>query len=287
MKRPSKDPLLRLVESYFDDHLRRVRGASRHTLRAYAHALRLFFIFLADRRRRAIADLRVDDVQADAVLAFVTPVRGSSHGATVRCCATHTGPMFVESPLRRLTSASSIGAFLAVADCHATAYKGEEPMAATVLTITSQSFGPNEPIPIRHTCEGQDISPGLSWSGAPSGTKSLALIVDDPDAPDPKAPKMTWVHWVVYNIPASVTELAEGAATGLPGGAFSGKNDWKRAGYGGPCPPIGRHRYFHKVYALDVVLPDLRGPDKASLLNAMHGHVLGDGQLVGTYQKAK
>jgi Raf kinase inhibitor-like YbhB/YbcL family protein len=200
--------------------------------------------------------------------------------------------MYAESALRfglrRLAAASSIGVFLSLADCRAAAHQVEDPMAATTLNITSPSFGPNGPIPTRHTCEGQDISPALSWSAGPSGTKCFAVIVDDPDAPDPKAPKTTWVHWVVYNIPASVNELAEGAATaGLPAGALSGKNDWKRTGYGGPCPPIGRHRYFHKVYALDVVLPDLHAPDKASLLEAMRGHVLAEGQVVGTYQKTK
>ncbi len=155
------------------------------------------------------------------------------------------------------------------------------------MTVTSRSFKAGEPIPARHTCEGQDISPALSWSGAPAGTKSLALIVDDPDAPDPAAPKTTWVHWVLYNIPPSVSDLPEGASTTTPAGAKDGTNDWKRKGYGGPCPPVGRHRYFHKLYALDTVLPDLGEPDKASLLKAMQGHVLAEGQLIGTYQKQK
>ena len=157
-----------------------------------------------------------------------------------------------------------------------------------LLTVTSPSFASGEAIPVRHTCEGGDISPALSWSGAPSGTKSFALIVDDPDAPDPEAPQTTWVHWVIYNIPASLMKLAEGAASSsLPGGALSGTNDWKRLGYGGPCPPIGRHRYFHKLYAVDIVLPDLNGPDKPSLLKAMQGHMLAEGQIIGTYQKQK
>jgi Raf kinase inhibitor-like YbhB/YbcL family protein len=157
-----------------------------------------------------------------------------------------------------------------------------------LLTVTSPSFAAGAAIPVRHTCEGENISPALSWSGSPSGTKSFAFIVDDPDAPDPKAPQMTWVHWVVYNIPASLTKLAEGAASsGPPGGALSGTNDWKHVGYGGPCPPIGRHRYFHKLYAIDTVLPDLNGPDKASLLKAMQGHILAEGQIIGTYQKSR
>ena len=154
------------------------------------------------------------------------------------------------------------------------------------LILTSPAFANNGAIPKQYTCEGADISPPLRWSGAPQGTKSFALIVDDPDAPDPRAPKITWVHWVVYNIPADANELAEGAAKkGLAAGAQQGLNDWKRADYGGPCPPIGRHRYFHKLYALDTVLPDLGHATKAQLLDAMKGHVAGEVQLVGTYQK--
>jgi Raf kinase inhibitor-like YbhB/YbcL family protein len=122
----------------------------------------------------------------------------------------------------------------------------------------------------------------------PTGTKSLALIVYDPDAPDPKAPKMTWVHWVLYNLPPTATELPEAVAPGaLPAGTKQGKNDWKRPGYGGPCPPIGRHRYFFKLYALDTVLPDLKEPTKPQLEQAMKGHILGQAQLLGTYQKGK
>jgi Raf kinase inhibitor-like YbhB/YbcL family protein len=154
------------------------------------------------------------------------------------------------------------------------------------LTLSSPSFTHQGEIPSRFTCEGDDVSPALSWSGVPSAAKSLALVVDDPDAPDPKAPKMTWVHWVVYDLPPTSTGLPE-AARGLPGGARDGKNDWKRTGYGGPCPPIGRHRYFHKLYALDAVLGDLGTPTKAALEQAMKGHVLEEAQLVGTYQKKK
>jgi hypothetical protein len=160
--------------------------------------------------------------------------------------------------------------------------------AAMALSITSPAFANNGAIPKQYTCEGADVSPGLRWSGAPQGTKSFALIVDDPDAPDPDAPKMTWVHWVVYNIPADATELPEDRAEhGLPAGAQEGLNDWKRADYGGPCPPIGRHRYFHKLYALNAVLPDLGHPSKAQLVNAMKGHVLAEAQLVGTYKKQR
>jgi Raf kinase inhibitor-like YbhB/YbcL family protein len=156
------------------------------------------------------------------------------------------------------------------------------------MQITSTAFANQGSIPAKHTCEGPDVSPALAWVGAPTGTKSFALIVDDPDAPDPAAPKMTWVHWVLYDLPASAAGLPEAvAAKDLPKGTLEGTNDWKRTGYGGPCPPIGRHRYFFKLYALDAVLPDLGGPTKAKLEAAMKGHVLAEAQLMGTYQKAK
>lgn len=150
--------------------------------------------------------------------------------------------------------------------------------------LTSPAFDPMGPIPIRHTCDGGDESPPLAWLGTPEGTRSLALIVDDPDAPDPAAPKMVYVHWVAYNIPPSVEYLEAGAArTGMPAGTLDGVNDWKRTGYGGPCPPIGRHRYIHKLYALDHVLPDLHHPTKGALEAAMAGHVLAKAELIGTY----
>ena len=155
------------------------------------------------------------------------------------------------------------------------------------LSLSSPVFEQNGSIPKLYTCQGKDISPALSWSGLPDGTKSIALIVDDPDAPDPAAPKRTWVHWVLYNIPPTATGLPEAVnATGLPSGTRQGRNDWDRTGYGGPCPPIGRHRYFHKLYALDVVLQDLKQPTKATLLEAMKGHILEQVELVGTYQKS-
>jgi Raf kinase inhibitor-like YbhB/YbcL family protein len=154
------------------------------------------------------------------------------------------------------------------------------------ISLTSPVFAHKGAIPRNYTCQGKDISPALKWSGLPNGTKSIALIVDDPDAPDPAAPKRTWVHWVLYNIPPDATSLPEGVtATTLPAGAREGKNDWERTGYGGPCPPIGRHRYFHKLYALDVLLPDLKQPVKAQLLKAMEGHILEEAELIGTYQK--
>lgn len=155
------------------------------------------------------------------------------------------------------------------------------------LTITSTAFPRNGPIPTEYTCEGRDISPPLAWAGVPSGTQSLALIVDDPDAPDPAAPKRVWVHWVLYDLPPTASGLPEGVtAERLPPGTREGTNDWGRIGYGGPCPPIGRHRYFFKLFALDVVLPDLDRPTKAALESAMHGHILARAELVGTYQKA-
>ena len=155
------------------------------------------------------------------------------------------------------------------------------------LSIASGAFVDGGVIPGRHTCEGEDIAPPLTWSGVPAAAQSLVLIVDDPDAPDPKAPKMTWVHWILYNIPADVSGLAEGVkAERLPEGTREGLNDWKRTGYGGPCPPIGRHRYFHNLYALDTVLQDMGNPTKAQLEAAMGGHVIARAQLVGTYAKS-
>ncbi len=153
------------------------------------------------------------------------------------------------------------------------------------MKIASPAFVEGGEIPRQYTCDGEDYSPALHWEGVPVGTKSLALIVDDPDAPDPAAPKMTWVHWVVYNMPPSVVGLPEGAdAASLPPGTRDGINDWKREGWGGPCPPVGRHRYFFKLYALDTELPDLGLATKNKVLQAMIGHVLAEAQLVGTYQ---
>ena len=140
-------------------------------------------------------------------------------------------------------------------------------------------------IPRLYTGEGRDVSPPLAWTGAPEGTKCFVLIVDDPDAPDPRAPKLTWVHWVLYNIPASAAGLPEAVkSSDLPSGTREGLNDWKRKGYGGPMPPIGRHRCFHKLYALDAVLPDLGTPTKAVLEKAIAGHVLAKAELIGAYE---
>ena len=154
------------------------------------------------------------------------------------------------------------------------------------FSLSSSAFVHEGQIPSNHTCDGEDLSPSLSWSGAPNGTRSLALIVDDPDAPDPDAPKMTWVHWVLYNLPPDSVGLPESIASSeLPIGTQEGLNDWKQTGYRGPCPPIGRHRYFFKLYALDTVLSDLNNPTKADLEQAMHGHVLADATLMGTYAR--
>jgi Raf kinase inhibitor-like YbhB/YbcL family protein len=162
----------------------------------------------------------------------------------------------------------------------------EEGSTTMAMKLTADVFEHREPIPSLYTCEGEDVSPALRWSGVPSGAKSLVLIVDDPDAPDPAAPRITWVHWVLYNLPPDSTGLPKGVKD-LPAATREGVNDWKRTGYGGPCPPIGRHRYFHKLYALDAVLDDLGKPTKARLEEAMKGHVLEQAELIGTYEKQK
>ena len=155
------------------------------------------------------------------------------------------------------------------------------------LIITSASFTDGGSIPSRYTCEGDDVSPPLSWEGVPNDARSLVLIVDDPDAPDPKAPTTTWVHWVLYNIPVDTTDLPEAVpAEKLPAGTEEGLNDWKRTGYGGPCPPMGRHRYFHKLYALNTELTGLRRPTKSEVEAAMESRIIAQAQLVGTYEKA-
>lgn len=156
------------------------------------------------------------------------------------------------------------------------------------MTLTSAAFEHHGLIPVRHTCDGDDVSPPLSWTGVPASAQSLVLIVDDPDAPDPAAPKMTWVHWTLYNLPPNVSGLPEGVIAGdLPPGTLPGYNDWGRSGYGGPCPPVGRHRYVHKLFALDTRLAELGHPGKAALEKAMRGHVLAQAELVGLYQRRR
>ncbi len=158
--------------------------------------------------------------------------------------------------------------------------------AAMAFELTSPAFKNGGEIPKKYTCQGSDISPPLKWSGIPEGTKSLVLIVDDPDAPDPKNPRMVWVHWILYNIPPDINELEEGfEKTKAAFKVEQGLNDWKRTGYGGPCPPIGRHRYFFKLYALDIVLKGLNKPTKEILEKAMDGHILSKAELIGTYEK--
>jgi Raf kinase inhibitor-like YbhB/YbcL family protein len=154
------------------------------------------------------------------------------------------------------------------------------------LSLRSLAFDTNSTIPERYTCDGENISPPLSWTGLPPDTKSLVLIVDDPDAPDPMAPQRTWVHWVLYNIPVQSFGLPENVTLSqLPAGTREGLNDWQRTGYGGPCPPIGRHRYFHKLYALDTFLRDMRNPTKAQIETAMQGHIIDHATLIGLYQR--
>jgi len=154
------------------------------------------------------------------------------------------------------------------------------------MKITSNAFSNGDAIPRRHTCEGENTAPAIAWSDVPPEAQSLALIVDDPDAPDPAAPKTTWVHWVLYDIPPGAGGIPEGGRP-LPEGTREGFNDWHRTGYGGPCPPVGRHRYFFKLYALDSRLPALTRPTKADLERAMRGHELAGAELIGTYQKTR
>jgi Raf kinase inhibitor-like YbhB/YbcL family protein len=154
------------------------------------------------------------------------------------------------------------------------------------LIITSSAFAHQGEIPRQYTCQGQDISPPLAWSGVPEAAQSLVLIVDDPDAPDPKAPRTVWCHWLLYNLPPQSSGLAEAVAdTALPADTLQGKNDWHRSGYGGPCPPIGKHRYFFKLYALDSMLQELHKPGKQRLEQAIQGHIIAEAELVGLYEQ--
>lgn len=154
------------------------------------------------------------------------------------------------------------------------------------LKLSSAAFEHGAEIPTKYTCQGEDISPPLSWQGIPEATRSLALIIHDPDVPSPDNPVRLWVHWVLYNLPVDTTSLAEHTTSSeLPAGPVEGLNDWDRTGYGGPCPPMGQHRYFHKLYALDLVLDDLHEPTKDQLEAAMQGHILAEAELIGTYQK--
>jgi hypothetical protein len=153
------------------------------------------------------------------------------------------------------------------------------------LTLRSPAFPDRGQIPGQYTCDGANTSPPLQWSHVPAGTQSLALIMEDPDAPDPKAPTHTFVHWVIYNLPPSPESLAEDRP--VPVGARQGANDGKTIGYIGPCPPIGRHRYFFKLYALDTMLGDLSTPTKRALEAAIREHVLEHAELVGLYERGQ
>jgi Raf kinase inhibitor-like YbhB/YbcL family protein len=198
------------------------------------------------------------------------------------------------------TLASTLSASLLISACHdehaattgapsaaQTANGGASEPASSVerkLELSSSAFAPGGAMPQKYSCEGDNVSPPLTWASAPPGTKSFALIVKDPDAPDPAAPQRVVTHWLVYDLPANVFSLGEGEKE-LPAAARQGKNEHGDARYMGPCPPIGRHRYFFKLYALDSTLPDLDSPKVADLEQAMRGHVLAAGELVGTYQK--
>lgn len=154
------------------------------------------------------------------------------------------------------------------------------------LTLTSPAFAHMGEIPKLYTCDSRGISPPLAWTHLPEGTQSLALVVDDPDAPDPAAPTTRWVHWVVYDLQPSVTALPQAlTARELPTGAKEGLNDWNRRGYSGPCPPVGRHRYVHRLFALDTMLTDLKTPTRDRLLTAIEGHILEEAELIGTYER--
>jgi len=191
-------------------------------------------------------------------------------------------------PLACRREKPSVGDTATLSGSQAAAIDTEPRSSAMTLKVTSSAFQQGGSIPAKYTCEGQDLSPPLAWSGAPGNIKSYALIIDDPDAPDPAKPQRVYVHWVLYNIPAPTTSLAENASkSGLPKGAVQGKNDWGKAEYGGPCPPIGRHRYFFKLYGLDTTLTGLSSATKADLEKAMKGHIVDSGELMGTYQKAK
>ena len=160
------------------------------------------------------------------------------------------------------------------------ANRGDKDMSG--MKLTSTAFKEGEPIPRAYTCDGPNVSPALEWSGVPKSAKTLAIICDDPDAPSG-----TWVHWVLYNLPAENIGLVENtpATESLRAGGFQGKNDFEKLGYGGPCPPSGTHRYFFKTYALDVELPLKAGATKAELEKAMEGHIVGQAQLMGTYRR--
>jgi Raf kinase inhibitor-like YbhB/YbcL family protein len=210
----------------------------------------------------------------------------------------HPFPVELHMPARHY-SIFTIIAVIATLACSSRESRENEPGMATSsydsttarsdsmsFRLTSNAFSHNGKIPSKYTCEGDDQSPALEWTDPPAGTKSFALIVDDPDAPDPAKPQRVYVHWVVYNIPADVKRIDENSwKGGMPAGSATGMNDFGKQGWGGPCPPIGRHRYFFKLYALDTTLSGLSSPKKKDVESAMKGHILGQAELMGTYQK--
>ena len=161
---------------------------------------------------------------------------------------------------------------------------GENISSSNTMTITSSAFTSNGAILKKYTCDGTDINPPLTISGVPAKTKSLVLIVDDPDAPDPAAPKRVWAHWILWNIDPTTTTIPEGS---IPKGASEGITSFGKPGYGGPCPPSGIHRYFFKLYALDTTLSFALPPQKSVLEAAMEGHTLGHAELIGLYERGK
>lgn len=158
--------------------------------------------------------------------------------------------------------------------------------APAMFSLTSKAFTQGGSIPVRFTCDGTGVSPPLSWAGLPPGTQSLVLVVTDPDAPNPEAPRMTWVHWIIFDLPPIAGGVTEGEKL-WPPGVYQGLNSWKRIGYGGPCPPIGRHHYFFRLYALARVLSFATPPNRERMLEAMRGHVLAKATLVGTYRRGR
>ena len=188
--------------------------------------------------------------------------------------------------MRTLIQARSIRLISLIFCFYAASALSIESVSPMPMTLKSSSFAHQTPIPNRFTCDGPDVSPALSWSNIPQNTKSLVLIVDDPDVPIPAIPIITWVHWLLYNIPPTISELPEKIMQNdLPTGTLQGKNDWKQTSYRGPCPPIGKHRYFFKLYALDTELPDLNLPNKTRLEKAMAGHIIDYAELIGIYNR--
>ncbi len=154
------------------------------------------------------------------------------------------------------------------------------------LTLSSPDFAHEGPIPTRFTCDGEKISPALAWSGAPEGTRSFALIMQDPDAPDPAAPERTFIHWVLHDLPPTTRSLPVGVKSDdLPEGSREGVNDSEHTGWTSPCPPIGRHRYYFRLFALDRMLGDIGTPTASDLERAMISHILATTELMGTYER--